>query len=73
MNSNSKDNLKNKQNIDYNSISLFSGVLSSIYQYNLMLKSDKPLSKLYKFGMCSGAFVICFTMTRLILKNINNI
>jgi hypothetical protein len=70
---NEKQNDKSNKQINYNSISTFAGVLASLYQYNLMAKNKQTLNKFNVFGMCTGAFIICFTMTRIALKNINSI
>ena len=54
-------------------ISTGSAVLAAVYQYSLIQKSTPKMSMNKKLGWCSGAAFICYSMTKLMLNNINQL
>jgi hypothetical protein len=62
-----------KRELNYNAISFAAGIMSTILQYNQLNKFNPPLSNPTKLFACGGTFLLCFYVTRLMLKNINEI
>jgi hypothetical protein len=66
---NKVDNQNMKLNIHY--ISLGAGVMSGFYQYNLLEKSK--FTQPARFLVCTLTAGFCYGLTKMILKNVNEL
>ena len=65
----SKNNNQEKINVEM--ISIGAGILSGFYQYNNL--STMKMGNLPKLSVCGFTFLLCYSMTNMALKRINQI